>query len=144
MPFSPDDYIHRGGRTARAGAVGEVMTFVAPEEEDDLQAIEKAIGLTLPRVILPNFDHGAHEHVPRPVIEDGRGRRGGRGGRSRQGGSRRGARPHGSAADPAPAAPAEASPAATTTAAGDGAAPAPAKRRRRRRRRPTAASAPTE
>ena len=36
VPFSPDDYIHRGGRTARAGAVGEVLTFVAPEEEDEL------------------------------------------------------------------------------------------------------------
>ena len=77
VPFSPDDYIHRGGRTARAGAVGEVLTFVAPEEEDDLLAIEKAIGTTLPRVILPNFDHGVHEQVPRPVHADERGRRGG-------------------------------------------------------------------
>src|SRR6185295_819580 len=75
VPFSSDDYIHRSGRTARAGAVGEVLTFVAPEEEDELQSIEKAIGMTLPRVILPNFDHGVHEHVPRPVVEDGRGRR---------------------------------------------------------------------
>src|SRR4029453_11724885 len=75
VPFSSDDYIHRGGRTARAGAVGEVLTFVAPGEEDDFQAIEKALGMTLPRVILPNFDHGDHEHVPRPLSGDRGGRR---------------------------------------------------------------------
>src|SRR5438874_188892 len=36
VPFSPDDYIHRGGRTARAGAGGEVITFVSPGEEREL------------------------------------------------------------------------------------------------------------
>jgi ATP-dependent RNA helicase RhlE len=67
VPSSSDDYIHRGGRTARAGAVGEVITFVAPAEEDGLRDIERAIGATLPRVFLPNFDHGTHAHVPPPV-----------------------------------------------------------------------------
>src|SRR6185295_12792599 len=67
VPFSADDYIHRGGRTARAGAVGEVITFVAPEEEHDLCAIERVIGAPLPRIILPAFDHGIHEHVPPAV-----------------------------------------------------------------------------
>jgi ATP-dependent RNA helicase RhlE len=67
VPFSSDDYIHRGGRTARAGAVGEVITFVSPAEEERLCAIEKGIGATLPRVVLPNFDHGTHAHVPPPV-----------------------------------------------------------------------------
>ncbi len=132
VPFSPDDYIHRGGRTARAGAVGEVLTFVAPEEEDELLSIEKAIGTTLPRIILPNFDHGVHERVPRPVGGDEGGRRGGRGRRPRRGGSSRSSARNGAAA-PVEAAPASASP-------GDGASPtatdAPAKRRRRRRRRP--------
>jgi ATP-dependent RNA helicase RhlE len=148
VPFSPDDYIHRGGRTARAGAVGEVLTFVAPEEEDELQAIEKAIGMTLPRVILPNFDHGVHEHVPRPVVEDGRGR-GGRGSNSR-GRGRTGRTPRSASAAASPAAASAAvatpSPAASSSAAAsdapraEGAADAgeaaPAKRRRRRRRRP--------
>ncbi len=86
VPFSPDDYIHRGGRTARAGAAGEVLTFVAPEEEGALLTIEKAIGLTLPRVILPNFDHGTHEHVPPPVVADNTKKPGGRSGRRRRGG----------------------------------------------------------
>jgi len=67
VPFSSDDYIHRAGRTARAGAAGEVITFVSPAEEERLCAIEKVVGATLPRVVLPNFDHGAHAHVPLPV-----------------------------------------------------------------------------
>ena len=67
VPFSSDDYIHRAGRTARAGAAGEVITFVSPAEERRLCAIEKAIGETFPRVVLPNFDHGTHAHVPLPV-----------------------------------------------------------------------------
>jgi ATP-dependent RNA helicase RhlE len=75
VPSSADDYIHRGGRTARAGAVGEVITFVAPAEEGGLRDIERAIGTTLPRVVVPGFDHGAHAHVP-PRLGVGRSRRG--------------------------------------------------------------------
>lgn len=59
VPQAPDDYIHRVGRTARAEAIGDAFTFVAPEEEDDLRAIEKAIGKRLPRVTLPDFDYSA-------------------------------------------------------------------------------------
>jgi ATP-dependent RNA helicase RhlE len=59
VPQAPDDYIHRVGRTARAEAVGDAFTFVAPEEENDLRAIEKAIGKRLPRITLPDFDYSA-------------------------------------------------------------------------------------
>ena len=58
VPRSSDDYIHRSGRTARAGAVGQVMTFVDPSEEGDLAAIEKAIGSPIPRVFLKKFETG--------------------------------------------------------------------------------------
>jgi len=76
VPGSSDDYIHRGGRTARAGAAGEVITFVSPADEERLCAIEKAIGTTLPRVVLPGFDHGTHVHVPPPLARpEGPGRR---------------------------------------------------------------------
>src|SRR5216117_2975740 len=44
VPAVPDDYIHRVGRTARAEATGAAFTFVSPEEEGDLRAIERAIG----------------------------------------------------------------------------------------------------
>ena len=59
VPAVPDDYIHRVGRTARAEATGDAFTFVSPEEQSDLQAIEKAIGKRLPRVTLPGFDYAA-------------------------------------------------------------------------------------
>ena len=67
VPFSSDDYIHRGGRTARAGAVGELITFVSPADEERLRDIEKAIRTIIPRVVLPNFDPGVHVQVPPPV-----------------------------------------------------------------------------
>jgi ATP-dependent RNA helicase RhlE len=59
VPLVPDDYIHRVGRTARAELTGEAFTFVAPEEEPALRAIERAIGKRLPRVTLPDFDYTA-------------------------------------------------------------------------------------
>ncbi len=60
VPRAADDYIHRVGRTARAGTVGEAITFVAPEEEEDLTRIEIALGKTLPRVTVPGFGYGRH------------------------------------------------------------------------------------
>ena len=57
MPNVPDDYIHRVGRTARAELTGDAFTFVAPEEETDLRAIERAIGKRLPRITVPGFDY---------------------------------------------------------------------------------------
>ncbi len=57
VPNVPEDYIHRVGRTARAEATGDAFTFVAPEEEGELRAIERAIGKRLPRITLPEFDY---------------------------------------------------------------------------------------
>src|SRR6266436_3010276 len=57
VPNVPDDYIHRVGRTARAELTGDAITFVAPDEENDLRAIERAIGKRLPRVTVPDFDY---------------------------------------------------------------------------------------
>jgi ATP-dependent RNA helicase RhlE len=59
VPKVPEDYIHRVGRTARAEAVGDAFTLVAPDEEEDLRRIERAIGKRLPRVIVPDFDYTA-------------------------------------------------------------------------------------
>jgi ATP-dependent RNA helicase RhlE len=71
VPAASDDYIHRVGRTGRAEATGEAFTFVAPEDEPALRAIERAIGKPLPRVLLPDFDYGQRppEPAPRPVRE---------------------------------------------------------------------------
>ncbi len=57
VPHVPEDYIHRVGRTARAELTGDAITFVAPDEEDDLRAIERAIGKRLPRVTVPDFNY---------------------------------------------------------------------------------------
>ena len=57
VPAAPDDYIHRVGRTARAEATGDAFTFVAPDEENDLRAIERAVGKPLPRVTVAGFDY---------------------------------------------------------------------------------------
>ena len=57
VPKVADDYIHRVGRTGRAEAVGDAFTFVAPDEENDIRSIERAIGKRLPRVTLPDFDY---------------------------------------------------------------------------------------
>lgn len=57
VPASPEDYVHRVGRTARAEAKGDALIFVSPEEEGDVRGIERAIGRSLPRLTLPGFDY---------------------------------------------------------------------------------------
>ena len=59
VPLAPDDYIHRVGRTARAELTGDAFTFVAPEEENELRGIERAVGKRLQRVTVPGFDYKA-------------------------------------------------------------------------------------
>ena len=71
VPHVPDDYIHRVGRTARAERTGDAFTFVSPEEEQDLRAIERALGRRLPRITLPGFDYSAAptERLEVPIAE---------------------------------------------------------------------------
>jgi ATP-dependent RNA helicase RhlE len=64
VPHSPDDYIHRAGRTARAGATGDVITFVSPDEEQRLHEIQRVIGLALPRTVVPGFETGHVATMP--------------------------------------------------------------------------------
>jgi ATP-dependent RNA helicase RhlE len=64
VPAAPDDYIHRVGRTGRAEMTGEAFTFVTPQDEADWRAIERAIGRTLPRVTLPDFNYQARPAKP--------------------------------------------------------------------------------
>ena len=82
VPHSPEDYIHRAGRTARAGADGEVITFYSPDEAARLDEIEQVLGAPLPRGVVPGFD-GARAPAPHAIPN-----RNGR--RSRNGAPRRG------------------------------------------------------
>jgi ATP-dependent RNA helicase RhlE len=85
VPHTPEDYVHRIGRTGRVEAVGDAFTLMSPEEQKDVLAIERFLGRSIPRVLLPDFDYKAK---PRP---DGVPRGNGRGsGDSRRGGSARG------------------------------------------------------
>jgi superfamily II DNA/RNA helicase len=47
-PWHPDDYVHRIGRTGRAGAKGRAFTFVTPEDVEAIENVEKLTGLKIP------------------------------------------------------------------------------------------------
>jgi ATP-dependent RNA helicase RhlE len=64
IPNAPEDYIHRVGRTGRAGATGGAITLVAPDEEADLERIERMVTSKLRRVRLEGFAYGAAPDAP--------------------------------------------------------------------------------
>jgi ATP-dependent RNA helicase RhlE len=66
VPAAAEDYIHRVGRTARAEATGEALTLVMPESERDLGGIERALGLTIPRIRLEGFAYDVGPGAPPP------------------------------------------------------------------------------
>lgn len=70
LPNSPEDYVHRIGRTARAGASGRASSFVTPEETSQLRAIERLLGKRVPTGPKPHGHGQRHD-------EGNRHRRGG-------------------------------------------------------------------
>jgi ATP-dependent RNA helicase RhlE len=56
VPTDPEVYVHRVGRTARAGAEGVAVTLMAPDEWLLMQDVEKLMGRTFPREVLPGFE----------------------------------------------------------------------------------------
>jgi len=70
IPVNAEDYVHRIGRTARAGADGIAVSFLTGEEVHELKAIERLIGSEIDRHDLPGFDYSqrripASKDVPR-------------------------------------------------------------------------------
>ena len=59
LPRSPDDYIHRIGRTGRAGASGLAISFITPEAEAHFRLIEKRQGQRVPRERIADFEPDA-------------------------------------------------------------------------------------
>jgi ATP-dependent RNA helicase RhlE len=57
FPMHPEDYVHRIGRTGRAQAVGDAISFVAPEDHDDLRKLERFIGRGVVRKRAEGFDY---------------------------------------------------------------------------------------
>jgi ATP-dependent RNA helicase RhlE len=48
LPHVPEDYVHRIGRTGRAGLRGQAVSLVSRDERDRLRAIEKLLGRPIP------------------------------------------------------------------------------------------------
>ena len=76
LPYEPESYVHRIGRTARAGASGSAFSFCDGEERKLLNAIEKLIRLRVPVSTTPEFaalnDNISDERAPRSASNNGR------------------------------------------------------------------------
>jgi ATP-dependent RNA helicase RhlE len=94
LPNVPQDYVHRIGRTGRAGATGEAISLVCVDEQEFLRDIEKLIKRTLPRVVVPGFEPDPRAR-PQPILQ--RQARGPMQHRAPSGGSRN--KPRGSGAE---------------------------------------------
>jgi ATP-dependent RNA helicase RhlE len=73
VPAIPEDYIHRIGRTGRAEATGDAITFVARDEHRQLRQIERFIGREFAPVECPGFTY-TKPHKPKPLLGLHRGR----------------------------------------------------------------------
>jgi len=93
VPHSPEDYVHRIGRTGRVEALGDAFTLMSPEEKSDVAAIEKFLGKAIPRVTLPDFDYKKSVSATATLA----GRRGSEGGGHDSHERGRGRREHGEA-----------------------------------------------
>ena len=95
LPNVPEDYVHRIGRTGRAGAQGEAVSLVCVDENGFLRDIEKLIKREIPKEIIPGFAPSPNER-PEPIvlgrmtIGEGAGRGGHRSGGGGGGGGGRG------------------------------------------------------
>lgn len=66
VPEAPEDYVHRIGRTGRAGNKGQAITFFTLAEEYSLRAIEKLMGQQVERVVRPDLAESAVSTITLP------------------------------------------------------------------------------
>jgi ATP-dependent RNA helicase RhlE len=95
LPNVPEDYVHRIGRTARAGQEGQAVSLVSPDEAPLLKDIERVVRRALPVASLPDFavppaaqPAAASRHPERHCEPPGRGVQRHPGARQRRGGGR--------------------------------------------------------
>jgi superfamily II DNA/RNA helicase len=80
-PWHPDDYVHRIGRTGRAGAKGKAFTLVTPEDAEAIANVEKLTGLDIPEFVVgqaqgaENTGDAPRAREPREDREERRDRR---------------------------------------------------------------------
>jgi ATP-dependent RNA helicase RhlE len=115
FPMHAEDYVHRIGRTGRAHAVGDAVSFVTPEDHGELRLLERFIGRGIVRKRAEGFNYGAaapaqsergrdeglrrqgqrHSSQPRQSAQPGgRQRQGGHGGSQQGNGRSHGGRQH--------------------------------------------------
>ncbi len=92
LPNVPEDYVHRIGRTGRAGATGEAVSLVCVDEHQMLKEIEKLINRELPKEVIAGFEPDPNARAQPIQLRSG-------GGKNRGGGS---GRPQGGGASSAP------------------------------------------
>ncbi|MGN4107474.1 DEAD/DEAH box helicase [Burkholderia gladioli] len=130
LPNVPEDYVHRIGRTGRAGANGEAVSLVCVDEKQLLRDIEKLIKREIPQEVIAGFEpdpNAKPEPIQRRGQQQQRGGGGGGGARQPQGqgrgqgaARRDGAQPGGAKPAAKPAAKAAPKPAAKPVKAGGG------------------------
>ena len=118
LPNVPEDYVHRIGRTGRAGENGMAHSLVSGDESGFLKDIERLLKRTIDLRLVPGFAPTGDDGPDPDVRPDHRGRPGNGGRQARAGAGQGGNRNH-----------------ASQPRSGDGAANAPPRRRRVRRRR---------
>ena len=95
LPHVAEDYVHRIGRTARAGNNGHAISLVCVDENRLLQDIEKLLGRKIEKEVLPGY--APDPRIKAEPIQNGRGRRAGGGGNN--GSNQRRSRPAGKRAN---------------------------------------------
>jgi ATP-dependent RNA helicase RhlE len=98
LPNIAEDYVHRIGRTGRAGREGEALSLVCVDERKLMWGIEKLLGREIEKQVLPGFEPDP-KAVPMP-IQNGRNARGGGGRGNNGGGNARRGRPSGKPGSP--------------------------------------------
>ena len=72
LPMVPEDYVHRIGRTGRAGVDGEAVSLVCIDEERMLRDIERVLGRSIPSEVIPGFEPDPRIR-PEPILRGGLG-----------------------------------------------------------------------
>ena len=85
LPNVPHDYVHRIGRTGRAGTTGEAISLMCVDEHEFLRDIERLIKRTIRREVIPGFEPDPNEIPQKIFAQRGRGQNQGHGRNQRQG-----------------------------------------------------------
>lgn len=75
LPYLAEDYVHRIGRTGRAGNKGHAISFVSREEERIVDSIERMIGAKVKRIYREGFEVGNRDQLLKNIAKKGRANR---------------------------------------------------------------------